>query len=121
MIELMRSVAGALGFVILVLAPGAWLSFGLPLREAAVLPRVAWAVALSPLVLFAQFHLLSPLGLSFPAATGTLVLINAPALLLTARHLRSADRIEVRALLGWMAVLAVPVACVFLPMLLWQQ
>ena len=77
MIEVAQGIAGVLGFVVLMLAPGAWMSFGLPLREAALLPRLAWAAALSPLLLFAQFHLLAPLELSFAAVTGALVGINA--------------------------------------------
>jgi hypothetical protein len=70
---------------LLLLLPGAWIAFGLPLPNLTWKARVALALALSPLVLPAQLLLLRLLGLGFARASWIALLLNVPAVLLVLR------------------------------------
>jgi hypothetical protein len=91
-----------MGWFVLAVAPGAWISFGLPL------PIPFWArlftgVMLSPLVVLIQFCALRLGGVSFATTALLLALLNFPAFLLiwrSATPLRWPDRG------GWLVALA---------------
>ena len=59
---------GVIEFFILVLLPGSWITFSLPLNGLRPWARWLTGIALSPLVVCAQFYVLRLLGASF--ATG---------------------------------------------------
>jgi len=102
----MAATAGWLAAGSLLVLPGAWLAFGLPLDGATGRARAALAVTLSPPVLLLQFYLFRWLGLSFAVTTLALVGANLPALALAWRR-RAGWRLPAPAsLLAW----ALPVA-----------
>ena len=70
---------GDLAFVLLVFAPGAWITFGLPLKNIAFSLRVCLAIVLSPTIVCAEFYALRLIGVPFPITAVLLVVLNLPA------------------------------------------
>lgn len=70
----------------LLISPGAWLAFGLPLRELPLLSRVALSGILSPVVVVLEFYVFRLGGLSFSATVWWLLALNAGSLLLVSRE-----------------------------------
>ncbi len=103
---------------VLVVLPGGWIAFGLPLASASAGLRFCSGCALSPFVLFLQYYALRWAGLSFDACLPALVGLNLLALPLLVRGVRplalpSRGDVFVSSIL-----LAVPVACLVVPALL---
>ena len=104
-------VLGVIAFLVVSILPGAWITFGLPLANVSFSVRFFAAIALSPFVIFLQYCLVSPLGLSFPVTALLLVGVNALALWPVWR------RIDCTVMKGWRSlwlyglVTLVPLAC----------
>ena len=93
---------GLIGALVLVVLPGAWITFGLRLPGLPSWTRIATAVVLAPIVVPIQLYVLRLVGVSFERAVVLLVLLNLPALLLVVRRGRWQwpDRHTVGALLA---------------------
>ncbi len=110
-VELLR-IASA---VVLLVLPGSWISFGLPLAGIPVGLRLCTACALSPFALFVQFYALRWAGFSFDACLPLLVGVNLLALPLLIRGLRSLALPSRGDLLLSSILLVIPVACLVVP------
>jgi hypothetical protein len=66
----------ALAGVSLLILPGAWLGFGLPIRRLSYAARFALAGVLSPVIVALQLILLRTLGLPFNGSVWAIVLVN---------------------------------------------
>jgi hypothetical protein len=73
---------GVLAYLLLVFTPGAWISFGLPLRGISFWIRICMAVVLSPTIVCVEFYAIRLLGVSFESTALLLVLLNLPAIYL---------------------------------------
>ncbi len=96
-------------WAVLIVLPGAWAAFGLPLRELGLGSRLLLSVALTPAVVFAQYYALRFLGASFEQAAFALPLVNLPAALLVLRAARRAGPVP-RGLVGPSLLLVAVVA-----------
>ena len=117
----MGEIAGWIAFALLVCAPGAWLSSLLPQDSSSLSARLALAIVLSPLVLAGQFYLVRSAGVPFAALPWLLAAVNAPALWVAARRWERGFPVSCASVLAWTAALAIPLACLIVPMLLWPQ
>src|SRR3954452_13667351 len=100
---------GVLAFLLLVFAPGAWVTFGLRLFQVPFWARLFTGAMLSPVIVAVQFFCLRSAGLRFETTIFGLVLVNAPALWLIRKN---AGKLPERG--AWIlaaAALAVPVIC----------
>ena len=79
----------ALAIAALLLLPGAWIAFALRDGAAGFGVRVAWAVALSPLIVAAEFFLARRATATFPQTAWLVAALNAPALILIWRRWRA--------------------------------
>jgi hypothetical protein len=70
---------GGLAYALLVFTPGAFVSFGFPLKGISFWLRICLAIVLSPVIVCAEFYVLRFLGVSFPTAAVLLVFLNLPA------------------------------------------
>jgi hypothetical protein len=77
---------GGLAFVLLVITPGAWISFGFPLKGMSFWARLYAAIVLSPFIARLEFYAVRLLGLPFPSTAVLLVLLNLPATYLILKH-----------------------------------
>jgi hypothetical protein len=77
---------GAIGFLALVVLPGAWITFGLPLKGMPFWVRLAAGAAIAPFVVAVQFYIVRLSGISFEASTLLLIVLNLPPLYLMARR-----------------------------------
>ncbi len=112
MTAVLHSCFAALAFVVLALAPGAWIAFGLRLEELSFWVKLGLAVVLSPLVITAQFYLVRALGMPFGAAAVFLTLINLPASYLVWKHRGEIPRWSAREWIVGAAAVVIPVVCV---------
>lgn len=103
---MIAGLAGWLAATSLLVLPGAWLAFGLPLPEASGRARTALAVTLAPPVLLLQFYLFRWAGLPFPVTVLALVAANLPAVILVWRRRAGWRLPPLAGLLAW----ALPVA-----------
>lgn len=118
--ELLSSFVGIIGWLLLILLPGAWVTFGLRLSRFPFFLKLLMGMALAPFVVCLQFYALRLLGASFETTVPLLVIINLPALYLIHRR-----RVEIsfpgfQTLLGAAVVLLIPVA-LLVPQLLDSQ
>ena len=104
-------VLGLIAFLVVSILPGAWITFGLPLANVSFSVRFFAAITLSPFVIFLQFYLVSPLGLSFPATALLLLGVNTPALWVIWRRIDSIAMPGWRSLFLYSLVILVPLAC----------
>jgi hypothetical protein len=72
----------------LVMLPGAWLAFGLPLRQVAFHARVALSGVLSPIVVAVEFYLVRWVGFSFSQTVVLLLILNAASAVFLVREWR---------------------------------
>jgi len=100
-----------IAFLAVSILPGAWITFGLPLANVSFSVRVFAAIALSPFVIFLQYCLASPLGLSFPAIVLLLLGVNALALWAVWRRIDSIVMADWRSMVFYGLVTLVPLAC----------
>ena len=75
MIEAARFVSG----LTLLVLPGAWIAFGLPLQPLGSFVRLAAASLLSPAVILLELYVLRWAGLPFEHTTTAIVVLNLPA------------------------------------------
>lgn len=101
------SAIGWIGSLLLTVSPGGWLVLSPAFAQYPFSIRLALAVMLSPLALAAEFYLLRLTGLPFAATAWTLVVVNAPALVLFFRQGRPALPALSTTLL-WGAFLSLP-------------
>lgn len=80
---------GLPAFVLLAVLPGAWLAFGLALPGSGLAVRVWLAVALSPVVVAAQFYVLRLAGFPFRTVVVLLLVGNLAAAVPLLRRVRS--------------------------------
>ncbi|MGO9274532.1 MAG: hypothetical protein ACLQOO_30600 [Terriglobia bacterium] len=73
---------GALGYLLLVFTPGAWITFGLELGGIPFWARLLTGGTLSPLIMSIEFFALRLVGIPFGPAAVVLVGLNLPALYL---------------------------------------
>jgi hypothetical protein len=71
---------GALGYVLLVFAPGAWITFGLALDGIPFWARLFTGAALSPLIVCVEFYAIRLVGIPFELTAVLLVILNLPAI-----------------------------------------
>jgi hypothetical protein len=107
MIDLARTAAAGA----LVVLPGAWITFGLPLATLPFWARLLGAVAITPLLLCVEFYALRLIGLSFETTAVVLAVANLPALVPFVKQLRTCRIPTLRLALGAAAMLIVPLAC----------
>jgi hypothetical protein len=74
------------GFILLILLPGAWITFCLPLKDMSFWGRLLVGVLLAPFVVIVQFFALRLLGASFELTSILLVGINIPAIIPISRR-----------------------------------
>lgn len=118
MSELATTALGVFVALVLIVLPGAWISFGLALPGTAFWLRFCTGCVLSPLLAVIQFYALRLCGLSFDACVPALALINLPALWFIRKRLRDAHMPRAGDLAISLCVLAIPVACLLLPAIL---
>lgn len=73
---------GVFAYLLLVFTPGAWISFGLPLKGISPCIRLCIAIVLSPTIVCAEFYAIRLLGVSFETTALLLILLNMPAIYL---------------------------------------
>ncbi len=113
-LDSLRLVAG----LSLLISPGAWLAFGLPLRELPLLSRMALSGILSPLVVVLEFYVFRLGGLSYSATMWLLFSLNTGSLIFVAREWRRTNRPRWEGGSSWsfdVAVFVFLVACVSVP------
>lgn len=71
-----------LAYLLLTTLPGAWITFGLPLKGLSFWVRLVIGIILAPVIVAAQFYLLRLAGISFQWSSILLVIVNLPALYL---------------------------------------
>src|SRR5215510_11891718 len=103
-------VAGAAGFLVLVLLPGAWVTFGLPLPGIPFWARILTGTALGPLVVCLQFYTARLLGASFELSVILLVGVNLPAGYFIWKRIDELAIPDARSVGGWILVLLLPMA-----------
>ena len=102
---------GGLAYVLLVFTPGAWISFGFPLKGVSFWIRIGLAIVLSPVIVCAEFYALRLLGASFPHTAVVIVFLNLPAAyLIWRRRGNPTEGHRVDWLIGAVVVL-VPLIC----------
>ncbi len=69
-----------LGFLILIFLPGAWISFGVPIKGISFWLKLIIGIMLAPFLVAIQFFILRIIGISFELTTILLVFINLPAI-----------------------------------------
>ncbi|MEO8367675.1 MAG: hypothetical protein ABI806_00545 [Candidatus Solibacter sp.] len=97
--------------MLLLFAPGAWISFGLPLRAIPFWARLLTGVALSPLIACGEFFVVRWAGLPFGYTVIALLVVNLPALYLIYRDLPQAQSPS-RA--SWILALSIAIPAVVL-------
>jgi len=105
--EVFTGLLGIAGAVILVVLPGCWFAFGIPISGLSFSLRLACGVLLSPMVVFAQFCLLRWVDTAFERIALILPLFNLPACLLLARAKRPSFP-SPKAVLAWSIAAAFP-------------
>jgi hypothetical protein len=113
--EIAATAAGALAALALAVLPGAWITFGLPLRAASGWARLWTGCALSPLVVVLEYYALRLAGFPFEAVAVALVALNAPALWLIARHPARPRLPGAGAALLWVALHLIPIGLLLAP------
>lgn len=71
-----------LAYLLLIFLPGAWITFGLPLKGLSFWVRLVIGIILAPVIVAAQFYLLRLVGVSFQWSSTLVVIVNLPALYL---------------------------------------
>jgi hypothetical protein len=118
--ELLSSFWGIIGWFSIMLLPGAWVTFGLPLPRFPFCLKLLVGTAFAPVVVFVQFYALRILGASFETTVPLLVLINLPALYLIYKRRGKMSFPGFKTLLGAIVVLLIPLA-LLVPQLLDSQ
>jgi hypothetical protein len=98
---------GWLGFILLIVLPGAWITFASPFKGLPFWARLLIGIMLAPLVIAVQFYLLRMIGAPFELTTSLLVALNLPALYLLYRERSSGALPRRTTLLGLGMVLLV--------------
>jgi hypothetical protein len=75
-----------IGLALLMFLPGAWIAFGLPLKDLPYWSKLFLGIVMTPVMLAGQFFLIRWLGASFDLTAAVLVIVNLPALYLVLRQ-----------------------------------
>jgi hypothetical protein len=102
---------GDVGFGLLVFLPGAWISFGFPLKGIAFWARLCLAVVLSPSIVCAEFYAVRLIGISFPSTAVLLVFLNLPAAYLVWRRRSPLANVQRGNWLVGAIAIVVPIVC----------
>jgi len=100
----------------LLLLPGVWLAFGLPLRRLSFAARLALAGVLSPAVLGLEFCLVREAGFPFATSVWILVVLNLGSVWWLVREWRT-PRISWTALMAFVGIYLLLACCVAFPWL----
>jgi len=111
-VVILRLISGA----VLLLLPGAWFAFGLPLQPLTCTARLALAGVISPIPIALEFYLLRIAGLPFGPTVWVLVALNLCSLVFVVHNWR-VTYTSPRALLTSLAVYLVLASCVAYPWL----
>ena len=104
---------GYLSALVLLVLPGAWVAFGMPLQPVSFAARLAIAGALSPLIVPLQFYAVRLLGAPFEAAVWVLVVLNLGSAGLIARRWRDL-RFSPKEVAAFASVFLFLVACILI-------
>ena len=102
--------AGVAGVLVLVVLPGAWVTFGLPLAGIPFWARLLTGMALAPLIVCLQFYTVRVLGVSFEFSVYLLLLVNLPPAYFIWKHCDELSIPDLRSMGGWILVLLLPMA-----------
>jgi hypothetical protein len=108
---------GALGYLLLLFAPGAWISFGLELNDLPFWARLLMSAVLSPLVVWAEFYAIRLVGVPFGPTSVTLVFVNLPALCLVWKRRLKLSSLHLGDWIMGASAIIIPVMCM-LPVLI---
>jgi hypothetical protein len=103
---------GAIGFIVLVFLPGAWITFGLPLRGIPFWAKLLIGTMLAPLIVCLQFYIIRLLGASFELTAFLLVGLNLPALYLVLKQRSTFWLPDRRTIMAGALVLLILFACI---------
>jgi hypothetical protein len=112
----MKSIAEFLAGLSLLLLPGTWLAFGLPLRRLSFAARLALAGVLSPAALGLEFYLVRWAGFPFATSVWILVVLNLGSIWWLVREWRT-PRISWLALMAFIGIYLLLASCVAFPWL----
>jgi hypothetical protein len=91
---------GIVAILPLTILPGAWLTFGLPLKGLSFWLKLIIGVVLTPLVVAAQFYLIRLIGIPFEPTSIILVVVNLPVLYLIIRQREKLPLVERKVILA---------------------
>ncbi len=111
---------GLIGWALLILLPGAWITFGLTLNGFPFLMRVLTGIMLAPIIVCLQFYALRLSGFSFDLTVILLIAVNLPPLYFIWKRRSEFSLPDRSTVLGVGAVLLVAIIC-FAPQLLDSQ
>lgn len=107
-------------YVLLTILPGAWITFGLPLKGLSFWIKLLIGIILTPVVVAAQFYLLRLATLPFVPTSIALVVLNLPALYLIYRAREPFPHLDKKAVIA-AGVIALVVLVAIAPFLLDPQ
>ncbi len=102
---------GLIGWVLLILLPGAWITFGLTLNGFPFVMRLLTGIMLAPIIVCLQFYVLRLSGFSFDLTVILLIAINLPALYLIWKRRSEISLPDRNTILGVGAILLVAIIC----------
>lgn len=102
---------GALGYLLLMFAPGAWTTFGLTLDGIPFWAKLSTAAMLSPLMVCAEFFAMRLIGIPFGPTAVTLVFLNLPAIYLIWKRRVKVASPPISDWLVGVAAVVIPVIC----------
>lgn len=103
---------GVLGYLLLVVTPGAWITFGLALDGIPFWARLLTGAMLSPLVVCPEFYLIRLVGFPFGTTAAILVLVNLPAIYFVWKRRGKLASMKPSDWLIGAAAIVIPVICV---------
>lgn len=118
--NLASSLGGLIGWFLLVLLPGGWITFGLSLTGFPFWMRLLMGTALAPFIVCLEFYALRLLGFSFELTALLLVAVNLPVLYLIYRRREEVSFPDFKTILGVSVVLLIPIS-LLLPQILDSQ
>lgn len=119
-VEFVYLFIGVIGWTLLIILPGAWITFGLSLNGIPFMMRLLSGVMLAPIIVSLQFYALRLSGFSFDLTVILLIFINLPAFYLIWKRREEFSLPDRNTILGIAAVLLVAIICL-VPQLLDSQ
>src|SRR5580700_6800285 len=103
--------SGAVGYLLLLFTPGAWITFGLSLGNLPFWARLLIAAMLSPLVACGEFYAIRLTGIPFGTTAVILAIVNLPAIYLIWKVGVRAAPVDRSTWLVGAAAVVIPTAC----------